>query len=339
MFEIKKRKTFSFSAENPTGHRNGGTRGKDCEKLNPCISIPPGQTITICDVAGEGVISHMWFGGYSGRGFIIRLYWDNNEFPSVEAPIPAFFGYAYDENLADMEGKYPVLNSSMLLVAPSKSYNSYFEMPFKKHCKITIENRDNVDRTLYYMITGWLGELPENSGYFHAVYRQEHPVQKGRSYVILDNVKGEGKFIGVTLAVGVNGHNTCWVEGETKMYIDGEDYPSMNYTGTEDYFGGSYAFGNDMSLYKYQPYSAPYVGLYAIFGNTAENYNAQKRFLLYRFHVKDEICFENSFKMTTDNLGWTGPRYDDYTSVAYYYLTKPEKLPFILPSHDEICMK
>ena len=143
----------------------------------------------------------------------------------------------------------------------------------------------------------------------------------------------------MTLAVGVNGHNTCWVEGEAKMYIDGESRPSMNYTGTEDYFCGSYGFGNDIAIKQYQAYSAPYAGLYAILGDPRAQYNAQKRFMLYRFHVKDEIWFNQSFRMAMDNLGWAGPRYDDYTSTAYWYLDHPASVPFELPAHDEMTMK
>jgi hypothetical protein len=339
MFKLFDRRTFGFSAENPKGIPNGGTRGKDCEKLNAFINIPAGETAELCYAEGEGMITHMWFTGYIGHGFIIRIYWDDSEFPSVESPISAFFGCAYDEQFLDSEGNYPVLNSLPMLVAPGRAYNSYFEMPFKKSCKITIENRSEHTQTLYYMISGWYGSVGDNIGYFHAAYRQEHPVQKGRSYVVLENIDGKGKFLGVTLAAGMNGNNTCWVEGEAKMYIDGENYPSMNYTGTEDYFCGAYAFGNDIERRRYQTFSAPYVGLFAILGDHESQYNSQKRFLLYRFHVKDEIYFTKSFRMVMDNLGWTGARYDDYTTVAYYYLDKPSELPFKLLSDSEMTMR
>ena len=339
MYHLHHRATFGFSAENPTGARNGGTPGKDCEKLRPCISIKSGETITLCDVDGPGMITHMWFTGYIGHGFILRIYWDGMEAPSVEVPLSAFFGCAYDENMEDMDGRYPVLNSALLLVAPGRGFNSYFEMPFRSHCRITMENRCDHPCDLFYMISGWKDALPEDIGYFHAAYRQEHPVQKGRSYVVLDGVEGRGRFLGMTLAVGVNGYNTCWVEGEAKMYIDGESRPSMNYTGTEDYFCGSYGFGNDIAIKQYQTYSAPYAGLYAILGDPRAQYNAQKRFMLYRFHVKDEIWFNQSFRMAMDNLGWTGPRYDDYTSTAYWYLDHPASVPFELPAHDEMTMK
>ena len=141
MYHLHHRATFGFSAENPTGARNGGTPGKDCEKLRPCISIKSGETITLCDVDGPGMITHMWFTGYIGHGFILRIYWDGMEAPSVEAPLSAFFGCAYDENMEDMDGRYPVLNSALLLVAPGRGFNSYFEMPFRSHCRITMENR------------------------------------------------------------------------------------------------------------------------------------------------------------------------------------------------------
>lgn len=340
IFQLKNRESFAFSAENPTGTRNGGTRGKDCEKLKPCIQIPAGKTVTLVDADGPGMISHIWFTGYVGHSFVMRIYWDDAEFPSVEAPISAFFGCGYDENFETQEGKYAVLNSAMILVAPGRGYNSYFSMPFRKHCKITMENRGEREETLFYMISGWRGEIPEDAGYFHALYRQEHPVMKGRSYTVADNVYGKGVFAGVTLSAGMNGNNTCWVEGEAKMYIDGDVYPTLNYTGTEDYFCGSYAFGNDIILNRYQTYSGLYVGMHAIFGNDREKqYGGQQRFSLYRWHVPDPVYFNESFRMTMDNLGWTGARYDDYTTTAYYYLDKPSKLPFELPADHEMIMR
>ena len=259
---ISNAKTFAFSAENPTGTRSGGSRGGDCTKLSPTVTIHAGETVTLVDTDGPGMIQSIWFTGYVGHSFVIRIYWDNCEYPSVEAPISAFFGTAYDENFVDRDGKYAVLNSAKILVAPGRGLNCYWEMPFKKHakilvapgrglncywempfkkhCRITMENRGEKDQDLYYIITGCHCELPDEVGYFHASYRQEHPVQKGRSYTIIDGIQGKGQFVGqfvgVTLATGMNGNNTCWVEGEARMYIDDDKYPSIHYTGTEDYF-------------------------------------------------------------------------------------------------------
>lgn len=331
---ICNRHTFGISAENPTGARNGGSKGKDCEKLNACIRLEGGKSAEICNIDGPGVINHIWMGGLNiGHGCILRIYWDGASQPSVEAPLSAFFGSAYDETVLDRDGRYVTLNSALLMVAPDRSCNCYFEMPFRSHCRITVENRSEHPTLLFYMITGWQGEIPQQSGYFHALYRQEHPVCRGRAYEAL-NTSGRGRFLGITMAAGMNGHSTCWVEGEVKMYIDGETYPSLNYTGTEDYFLGAFAFGNDGPAHRYQPYSGLYAGMYSVLGcDSSAQYNAQQRFLLYRFHVRDAIYFNSGFRMTLDNLGWSGPRYDDYTTVAYYYLDKPSPLPCELPDH------
>lgn len=317
----------------------GGSRGGDCTKLRPTVCIHAGETVTLVDTEGPGVIQHMWFTGYVGHSFILRIYWDENVYPSVEAPLSAFFGCAYDENFTDRDGRYPVLNSAVLLVAPGRGYNSYFEMPFRKHCRVTMENRGREDHDLFYIITGAHQAVPDQSGYFHASYRQAHPVTRGKTYTVIDGIRGKGQFIGVTLAAGMNGNNTCRVEGEARMYLDGDEYPSVHYTGTEDYFGGSYGFGNDVFIHQYQTFSGPYNGLYAIYGDNREFYNGQQRFLLYRFHIVDPIRFETDFRMTLDNMGWTGPRYDDYTSVAYWYQTMPGAPLFPLPSDNEMIMK
>ena len=338
--DIKSRESFGFSAENPTGAHSGGSKGKDCEKLRPCIEIQPGETVTLCETEGPGMLTHMWFTGYVGHSFVLRIYWEGREEPSVEAPLSAFFGCAYDENFKDRDGRYPVLNSAKILVAPGRGYNCYWEMPFRRHCRVTMENRGEKPQTLYYMIEGWRGEVSEDMGYFHALYNQEHPVTKGRAYTVADGIRGPGLFAGLCFAAGMNGHNTCWVEGEPKIYIDGGPYPTLNYTGTEDYFCGSYGFGNDILLKHYETFSGLYAGMYAIYGNdSSEMYNGQQRFLLYRLHVEDPVYFKESFRMTMDNLGWTGPRYDDYTSAAFFYLKEPAPLPWGLPEDQELCMR
>lgn len=237
IFEIPKGKheTFGFSAENPTGSRNGGTRGKDCEKLNPCAYVKAGETLTLCETDGPGMITHIWFASILNHNFIIRMYWDNNPEPSVEAPVSAFFGHAYDQNMTNRDGNFITMNSEQVMLAAQQAYNCYWEMPFRKHCKITIENRGGVERGIFYMITGWRGEIPEDSGYFHAGYSQEHPVTKGKAFTVVDTIRGRGRFAGMFLAVGLNGEDFVWVEGEARMYIDGDIYPTINYTGTEDY--------------------------------------------------------------------------------------------------------
>jgi len=284
------------------------------------------------------MIIHIWLGSALNHDIILRIYWDNNEEPSVEAPVSAFFGHAYDMNMTDRDGNYITMNSEQMLLAACKSYNSYWEMPFRKHCKITLENRSKENRWIYYMVTGFRGEIPEDAGYFHAGYSQEHPATKGKAFTVVDTIYGKGRFAGMFLAVGLNGEDYIWCEGEPRMYIDGDIYPTINYTGLEDYFCGSYSFGYDPIPHKYTTFSGQYVGMYAVIGNMNEYYNHQQRFLLYRWHVKDPIFFNESFRMVMPDMS-NLPRYDDFTSVAFWYLTEPKGLPMKLPSHNELHMR
>ena len=201
-------------------------------------------------------------------------------------------------------------------------------MPFLRHCLVTLENRGSREETLFYMIEGVRGEgalsglnglygvrCPDNGEegkgwYFHAAYRQEHPVTRGRAYKALDIRDAEGCFAGITLAVGLNGNNTCFVEGEPNI-----------------------------EQHQYQTYCGLYQGMFAILGNSREFYNQQQRFLFYRFHLTDPVWFHQSFRMTFDNLGWTGPRYDDYTSVCYWYQTSPGGSAEPLPADGNMIMK
>ena len=152
------RTSFGFSAENPTGERSGGSRGADCEKLRPCIQIGPGQTAVLAEVDGPGALTHIWMTGYTGHSFILRIFWEGEKTPAVEAPISAFFGMAYDENWADRDGRYPCYQSAVLSIAPGRGLNSYFVMPFLRHCLVTLENRGSREETLFYMIEGVRGE-------------------------------------------------------------------------------------------------------------------------------------------------------------------------------------
>ncbi len=346
IFCYRNRKSFTATPENPTGCRGGGSRFGDAEKKCPFVMIPSGKTITLLDVDGPGMIRKMWFAGYVGWHFILRIYWDGESFPSVEAPLSAFCGYAYYENIRDLEGRFPTLNSALLMSAPCRGMNCYFEMPFRKHCKITLENRFEWEdaKGIYYEISGEIGEISEDSMYFHAAYRQSLPVRDG-CHVALDGVKGKGVFLGVTLAVGLNGDNGCWVEGEPKIYLDGDRFPSVNYTGLEDYFGGAFAFGYDM-MGRYQNFSGLYSGCFAMMGGEIQDrstsvYNVQPRFMAYRWHLPDPVRFEEDIRFTFSNMGFKSSRYpyvrrDDFLTVAYWYQTEPSSLSMPLPSDREM---
>ncbi len=340
-------RSFAFSPENPTGTPNGGSRGGHLEKIRNRVPIEPGETITLMDADGPGEIQSMWFGDRLRWDDIIRIYWDNQEYPSVEVPGSAFFGYPFFENVLDVNGQFPTLNSAVVLNAPCRGFNCFWKMPFKKHCKITLENRHpHLKNSTHYMITGEYKEIPDDSVYFCASYRQARPVPQDCEYVAIDGIRGKGHFVGLTLGIGLGGENLCWTEGEPKMYIDGEKYPSINYTGLEDYFCGSYNFGDyDKKMGFHQAYSGHYVGMYAMLGSnrTSPHYTSNSilpRFMLYRWHLPDPIRFNTEFKMTLQSLNnfseyGSRVRRDDYVTVVYWYQTLPTSPLAPLPSPSE----
>lgn len=341
----------SITAENPTGGKGMGAMAEEGPgsgaardfgkgwKIYPSISIEPGETAVLADIAGSGTIRTMWLTGCLGRDYILRIYWDGQAHPSVECPLPDFFGSGWH----DAENKIPMefapLDSAMIAVNPCHGFNSYWPMPFRKHCRITLENRNIRKAQLYYQINYELGEVAEDALYFHAQFRRCSAVPVKEEYVILDGVRGSGQYVGTMLNVGINGPNLWWGEGEVKFFLDGDDeYPTLCGTGTEDYFGG--AWGWDVNG-RYTPYTTLYMGVHFIHEPTGGE-DCQQRFSMYRWHIQDPVIFESDLRVTIQDLGWrrNGKYYlgrsDDFSSVAYWYQTLPGT-PFApLPGRDAL---
>jgi hypothetical protein len=210
-------------------------------------------------------------------------------------------------------------------------------MPFRKSCRITLENRNEETVSYYYQVDYTLTDVPEDCAYFHAQFRRANPLPYKSVYTILDGVRGKGQYVGTYMAYGSN-NNGWWGEGEIKFYMDGDgEYPTICGTGTEDYFCGSYDFEDPETHDKYLSFSSPYTGFYEVGGNAL--YKSQKRFSMYRWHITDPIRFDTSLKVTIQALGWReGKRYlplqDDIATVAYWYQTLPAA-PFpALPDKD-----
>lgn len=285
-------------------------------KVNPYIHIEPGQTFTLAEITGPGAIQHIWMTPTGNwRYSILRFYWDDETTPSVEVPVGDFFGMGW--------GEYAQMNSLAVTVNPGSAFNCYWTMPFRKKCKITMENINTERMTLYYQVDYTLTQVPEDAGYFHAQFRRNNPV-KGAEFTLIDGIKGKGQYVGTYVAWGVN-NNGWWGEGEIKFFMDGDNkYPTICGTGTEDYFCGSYNFDNKG---KYQEFSTPYAGLHQVIRPDGL-YKSQQRFGLYRWHVMDPIRFEKELKITIQDLGWrSGGRYlpqqSDISSVVFWYQREP----------------
>jgi len=335
-------KTRSISPENFTGEKGGGARAEEGLgahaarelgkgwKVSPAIKIQPGETFVLADIEGPGAIQHIWMTPTGHwRHSILRIYWDDQDIPSVECPVGDFFACGW--------GEYAQVSSLAVCVNPGSGFNCYWEMPFRKRCRMTMTNIGLQEMVLFYQIDYTLTEVPEDAAYFHAQFRRKNPLPYKEVYTILDGVKGKGHYVGTYLAWGVN-NNGWWGEGEVKFYIDGDDeYPTICGTGTEDYFGGSYNFENQKT-HQYQEFTTPYSGLPQVIRPDGL-YRSQMRFGLYRWHIMDPIRFENEIRVTIQALGWrAGGRYlplqDDIASVAYWYQTLPTAKFPELPDRD-----
>lgn len=343
LYRLSDAKSRSISPENLTGEpgRGGAMKpengtAKDAArelgtgwKVNPFIIIASGKTVTLAEVTGPGALQHIWMTPTGNWRFsILRFYWDDEKEPSIEVPVGDFFCMGW--------GQYAHLNSLAVTVNPGSAFNCYWTMPFRKKCKITMENIATQEMRLYYQVDYTLTDVPNDAGYFHAQYRKANPV-KGGIYTIADSIRGKGQFVGTYLAWGV--HNKgWWGEGEIKFYMDGDtQYPTINGTGTEDYFCGSYNF--DLNG-RYQEFSTAYTGLHQVIRPDGL-YNSQQRFGLYRWHITDPVRFQQSLKITIQDLGWkTGGRYlvqqSDISSVAFWYQAEPHVAFPRLPTKDEL---
>ncbi|MEZ6073905.1 MAG: glycoside hydrolase family 172 protein [Pirellulales bacterium] len=347
LYRLKDAHSRSISPENLTGGKGQGGMATLAEgsarnaarelgqgwKVNPYIRIQPGTTVTLGEVNGSGVINHIWMtpvGDY--RLMILRCYWDGETEPSVEVPVGDFFAAGWGM------GKEPRITSLAVCVNPRSGFNSYWQMPFRNACRVTLENKGDKQATLYYQMDYSLEKVEADVPYFHAQFRRVNPLAAKDVYTIVDGIEGRGHYVGTYLAHGANSPG-WWGEGEIKFYIDGDgEFPTICGTGEEDYFCGSYGYNehNVDGRDAYESFSSPYTGFYHV-----QHDGPQRRFGEYRWHVTDPVRFEDDLKVTIQSLGWQSegrylPLEDDLASVAYWYQLEPHR-PFPpLPTKDRL---
>lgn len=305
-------------------------------KVSPFVYVEAGATFELAQIAGPGVIRQIWLtpAGCAWRHLVIRVYWDEQAQPSVECPLGDFFAAGWGGFAWSGHGQ---VSSLPVCVNPGSALNCFWEMPFRHHCRITIENLSPDDARIYYQVNYELCDVGPDAAYFHAQFRRSNPLAYQTEHTILDAVAGQGHYIGTYLAWGSNS-NGWWGEGEVKFYIDGDsDWPTIASTGTEDYFLGSYNFWVNG---RYQTFTTPYSGLpQAIIPDGSDARFTQSRFGMYRWHLTDPVRFREDLRITVQALGWrSGGRYlplqDDIASVAFWYQTLPTA-PFpSLPDAD-----
>jgi len=278
------------------------------------LTIEPGQTAVLADIKGPGAIHHIWVTiaaePFYGRKIVLRAFWDGEQAPSLEVPIGDFFGVGHglNRNFSSI----PITCSS-----EGRAKNCYWYMPFGQSARVTVTNEGNqpIPAFYYYVDYRELKDLPPETPYFHAQYRQEVPCEPGHNYPILDAV-GRGHYVGCNLSV-LQRAMGWWGEGDDMIYVDGETVPSLHGTGSEDYFSDAWG----MREAEHPFYGCPL---------QEEDFQAGSKATVYRFHIPDPIPFQKSIRVTIEH-GHANDRSDDYSSTAFWYQTEPHKTFPALP--------
>ena len=276
--------------------------------------VLPGETLVMADVSGAGLITHIWvtianneFGW--PRLLRLRIYYDEHKTPSVDAPLGDFFGVAH--------GSERNLNSIMIHDSSlGRARNSYWPMPFRKSCRITVTNEgDRIVPMFYYHVDYRnYATLPEDIAYFHAYFRQERPAHAGHNYEFL-NIKGTGHYVGTVMGV-IQTQLSWFGEGDDLFYIDGAKQPQIYGTGSEDYFNDAWGLRDS---------DGPWTGT-----PMAEGERLGSRLSAYRWHIPDPVAFKTSLRAEIEHAGWTAhedgsvrsafeERPDYFSSVAFWY--------------------
>ena len=351
LYQPSDSKSRSISPENFTGEKGKGGMAIIDEKahprsrklgqgwkVSPNISIKAGETFTLAEINKSGVINHIWMtptGDY--RLMILRFYWDDETEPSVEVPVGDFFASGWGRD------NEPRINSLPVAVNPRSGFNSYWQMPFRKKCKITMENMSQKNAGLYFQIDYSLEKVAKKTQYFHAQFRRVNTVPYKEVYTIVDNIKGKGNYVGTYIAHGTR-LGGWWGEGEVKFYMDGDkEFPTICGTGEEDYFLGSYGY-DDKEIngeFFYTDFSSLFAGFHVIKDKSIDGFVGV--FGQYRWHIQDPVRFENDLRITIQSLGWREetflPLEDDFASVAYWYQNEPHN-PFPgLPVKENLIIK
>lgn len=328
---MSKAQTRSISAENFNGEKGKGgmaTEGTGAEvagalgqgwKVSPSINIAPKQTVTLAEVKGSGAIQQIWLTVHPTfwRKLVIRFYWDGEKTPSVEVPLGDFFCNGW--------GVRCNVQSLPVAVNPAGGFNCYWEMPFRKSAKITVESLTSEEiKGFYYQINYTLTDVPDDAAYFHAQWRRSNPLPYKTVHTLVEGIRGQGHYVGTYIAWGVN-NNGWWGEGEIKFYMDGDvNFPTICGTGTEDYFGGAWNFEHPAG--QYGVFSSPFSGMPQVIKPDGL-YQSQQRFGMYRWHIMDPIRFQQDLRVTIQALGWRKEGYlplqDDIASTVFWYQREP----------------
>lgn len=272
------------SFENPTGAKGQAATANWGAKGKPYEVVKAGESRTLLNVRGSGIIRRIWMtiddrSPKMLRGMRLDMYWDDAKSPAVSVPLGDFFGQS--------TGQMIRFESELFSSPTGSSFDCFVPMPFKTAAKVILTNETDADQPcLFYDIDYTLGDkLEENTLYFHAHWRREKPTRLGRDFEILPHLNGSGRFLGCNVVVASMNSVAAGVEGEVKIYLDGDTkYPTLAGTGTEDYVGGGWGLKTFNNRYQ---------------GCTVA---AREALAFYRHHVPDPIFFRSDCRVTLQQM-------------------------------------
>lgn len=322
IYQLRNLQSRAATAENPSAlPGQGGTAGDGLKGAPAIKDFKAGATATLLDTSGPGCVRHIWLTPHDRspealRSLVLRMYWEGSETPSVEAPLGDFFGVAH--------GAAVPLETEFVVMQEGRGFNCYFPMPFAQHARITLTNElERPVDWLFYQVDFTLGdELHDDSGRFHALYRQESPCPLGHDFTLLETGGGPGVYLGCVFGVRALSEG-WWGEGEVKIFLDQDaHFPTICGTGAEDYIGSAWGLGEHYTRYQGAPlHQPPFTSM-------------------YRFHVPDPIYFQERIRVTVQQMGADLrskllPRYGD--SLIFNPKNHPRRNPedgFYLRSDD-----
>jgi hypothetical protein len=305
----------SISFENPRGEP--GVGGQAASPLGPgrkgapSRNIQPGETVQLCDIKGSGTLRHIWMTTDQQplvqRACIIRVWWDDQEHPSIECPIGDLFGFAH--------GKITSYQSAVHSCGPTGGRNLWLPMPFRKRARMTFSNEGPKAVPLFYSIDYTLGDRhPGDVGRLHVLFRRENPTTEKKDFELLPERRQKGRFIGSVIGIRNLHAGQWWGEGEVKVYLDGDrDWPTIVGTGSEDYVG--LAWGIQQAAFLYNGCSL----------------NDRHFVSMYRWHLPDPIAWRDHCRITIQQIAWKdglAETQDDWSCASFWYEPIPSaKLP------------
>jgi hypothetical protein len=314
--------TRSISFENPTGARGSGGAAGGGRKGSPYRIVAPGERVVLADIQGPGTVRHLWMTfppetPEAMRAKLIEVFYDGAAEPSVSVPAVDFFGVPW--------GRPVPVSTALTAINEGRGFNSYVPLPFRRSVRIEWVNGAERPAYLYFQADYTLDpDMPASAGYLHAVFRRENPTTLRRDFVIADDLRGPGRFLGCVVGVRVLGGGVWYGEGEVKVYLDGDgDLPTICGTGLEDYVGSAWGMGPHQTFYAGAPLEVR---------DPARPTGSPDFVGFYRWHVPDPIMFDTGLRVTIQQIGYEPDsglveRVDDYCAVAFVMCAEPQAVP------------